>query len=210
MKGRIVLLGDSIFDNSAYVGAAGTPVAGHLRQLAGNNAEIILLAEDGSGIEDVYRQMKSIPPDTAGIFLSAGGNNITRHITYIQQPAELVSEVLLTFAGFVDEFRPVYEGLVDELMKLKIPLTLCTIYNCHFPTETGQRCVETALRLFNDVIIQTAYCYGIPYIEMRRVCTEPSDFVNEIEPSDTCGRKIAEAIYRRLGNGTAADTPPVG
>jgi hypothetical protein len=198
MDKNIVLLGDSVFDNKAYVGQGGNPVEAYLEEFSGSGYRITSLAEDGARIEDVYRQAASIPEDAAKLLLSAGGNNITAHISYLQQPAESVAEVLLTFRRIVDEFTAHYNQLIEHLGSLGIPLTVCTIYNCAFPSEEGQKCVETALALFDDAIIQTAYRYSLPYIDLRMVCGEKSDYVNEIEPSDSGGKKIAEALLREI------------
>jgi hypothetical protein len=84
------------------------------------------------------------------------------------------------------------------LDKLKIPLTVCTIYNCYFEDTDLQTSVETALSLFNDAIIRNALKLSIPVIDLRDVCTEPTDYVNSIEPSDSGGRKIAGAISEHL------------
>jgi hypothetical protein len=198
MSKHIVLLGDSVFDNKAYVGQSGKPVEAYLRGLLKDQYRVTSLAEDGARIEEVYRQAKSVPDDAAGLFLSAGGNNITAHINYLQQPAESAAEVLLTFRSLVDEFAAQYSRLIEHLSSLEIPLTVCTIYNCAFPSVEGQKCVETALALFDDAIIQSAYRYSVPYIDLRMVCRDETDYVNEIEPSDSGGKKIAEALLREI------------
>jgi hypothetical protein len=56
-----------------------------------------------------------------------------------------------------------------------------------------------ALMMFNDVILRTAFERGVPVIDLRLVCTEPSDYANPIEPSGQGGRKIADAIVCALG-----------
>jgi hypothetical protein len=50
------------------------------------------------------------------------------------------------------------------------------------------------LAIFNDRIIRTAGRHGVDVLDLRSVCTEPSHFVLEIEPSAQGARKIAEAI----------------
>jgi hypothetical protein len=56
-----------------------------------------------------------------------------------------------------------------------------------------------ALVFFNDVILRSAYERGVGVIDLRVVCTEPSDYANPIEPSGTGGLKIARAILRDVG-----------
>ncbi len=52
---------------------------------------------------------------------------------------------------------------------------------------------------FNDVILRTAVTRRLGVIELRAVCSEPGDYANPIEPSDSGGRKIATAIARATG-----------
>jgi hypothetical protein len=40
---------------------------------------------------------------------------------------------------------------------------------------------------------------GVDVIDLRLVCTEPSDYANPIEPSGAGGRKIAAAIAAAIG-----------
>jgi len=198
MTNHFVLLGDSIFDNESYVGEHGFPVIKYLQDLLGEDSKANLLAVDGHVIKDVYRQAKKIPKGTSQIFLSVGGNDITRHLYFLEQPVNSVAEVLLEFNRLVEEFQEDYFKLLQHLNSLQIPLTTCSIYNCSFEPDLTQVCVETALRMFNDAIIQSAYELSVPYIDLRIVCTDPSDFVEEIEPSNFGGKKIAEALYKHI------------
>ena len=52
--------------------------------------------------------------------------------------------------------------------------------------------------VFNDVILRVAVEYGLAVIDLRFVCTEPSDYANPIEPSSIGGAKIARAIVDLL------------
>src|SRR5688500_14337329 len=54
--GHVVLLGDSIFDNGAYV-SGGPDVVAHLRAMLPRGWEATLLAVDGAVIDDVFRQL---------------------------------------------------------------------------------------------------------------------------------------------------------
>lgn len=54
------------------------------------------------------------------------------------------------------------------------------------------------LALFNDVILRTAIDPRLDALELRRICTEPADYANPIEPSGPGGRKIADGVARML------------
>ena len=75
--------------------------------------------------------------------------------------------------------------------------TCCTIYNGNLgPLEAPV--ARVALTAFNDVIVRFALEHGLRLVDLRAVCTEPSDYANPIEPSGPGGLKIAKAIARAL------------
>ena len=59
-----------------------------------------------------------------------------------------------------------------------------------------QKVAVAALATFNDVIIKQAFLAGVPLIDLRLVCSEDSDYANEIEPSESGGEKIARSILK--------------
>ncbi|MGH7552999.1 MAG: SGNH/GDSL hydrolase family protein, partial [Longimicrobiales bacterium] len=71
---HVVLLGDSIFDNGAYV--PGEPdVVAQLRALLPQGWQASLCAIDGSITRDVERQLSSVPTDATHLVISSGGND---------------------------------------------------------------------------------------------------------------------------------------
>jgi pentose-5-phosphate-3-epimerase len=71
---HIVLLGDSIFDNAAYV--HGSPdVITHLNSILPQDWKATLLAVDGSISTDVIGQIRKIPESATHLVVSAGGND---------------------------------------------------------------------------------------------------------------------------------------
>jgi hypothetical protein len=61
-----------------------------------------------------------------------------------------------------------------------------------------QKVAVAALATFNDVIIKQAFLAGVPLIDLRLVCSEDSDYANEIEPSESGGEKIARTILKAV------------
>jgi hypothetical protein len=53
--------------------------------------------------------------------------------------------------------------------------------------------------MFNDVILRAAFQQSLAVIDLRLICSEPSDYANPIEPSGSGGAKIARAIAAALG-----------
>lgn len=70
--GHIVLLGDSVFDNAAYVGR-GQELLDKLRSHLEPGWQATLLARDGAVIADVRRQAEQLPSGTTHLIISAGG-----------------------------------------------------------------------------------------------------------------------------------------
>jgi hypothetical protein len=59
------------------------------------------------------------------------------------------------------------------------------------------------LALLNDRILRTGARLGLDVLELRSVCTEPGDFVQQIEPSAQGAAKIARAIAALVQGGTS-------
>jgi hypothetical protein len=75
---------------------------------------------------------------------------------------------------------------------------VCTVYNGALEPDRA-RIARVALALFDDVILRTAIEWRLDVLELRLVCSEPSDYANPIEPSGAGGAKIARAIARIVG-----------
>ncbi len=71
---HVVLLGDSIFDNAAYV-HGGPDVIAHLKSILPQDWKATLLAADGAISIDVIGQIRKIPESATHLVVSAGGND---------------------------------------------------------------------------------------------------------------------------------------
>jgi hypothetical protein len=205
---HVVLLGDSIFDNGAYT-LGGPDVVTQLRPLLPNGWSASLLAVDGHRAADVPSQLTRLPGDASHLVLSAGGNDALGHTDLLQGPAATAAQVLGFLADAAEGFERRYRRVIERLMALELPLTVCTIYNGHFPDREFQRIAATALCVFNDVILRVALQHRLGIIDLRLLCTEPADYANPIEPSSQGGQKIARAIVGALA-GTEVGTKAEG
>ena len=193
---HVVLLGDSIFDNAAYVGR-GPDVVAQLAAALPAGWRATLLAVDGAVVDDVGRQLARIPADATHLVVSAGGNDALAHMGLLERPATSSAQVLGWLADAVEGFERRYRRLLDEVVRLGRPTTLCTIYEGNLGPPV-QRLASTALAVFDDAIVRVAAAHRVPVIELRHVCTEPADYANPIEPSVRGGEKIARAIVRAV------------
>lgn len=192
---HIVLLGDSIFDNAAYVNG-GLDVIAHLRRQIPSEWKASLRAVDGSIVEGVQKQTFDLPDNATHLIVSAGGNNALLNADILQQKAASSAEVLNKLADVASEFEYHYREMLEAVLSLQKATAVCTIYYPRMPESFVQKIAVAALTIFNDAIIRQAFSAGIPLIDLRLVCNEDSDYANEIEPSEAGGKKIASAIAR--------------
>jgi GDSL-like lipase/acylhydrolase family protein len=191
--GHLVLLGDSIFDNAAYVGD-GPRVIDQVRERIPSFFTATLLAIDGSRASDIEHQLARAPASATHVIVSAGGNDALQHAGMLNEPARSVREVVLRLAEVRERFRRDYERMLDVLLTRRLPSGVCTIYEPRFADGDLQRCALAVLSMFNDVILRSASSARIPVIDLRVVFGDASDYANQLEPSVVGGRKIAALI----------------
>ena len=193
-SGHVVLLGDSIFDNGAYVGGA-PDVVRQLRPLLPDSWDATLLAVDGAVTRDVSRQLTRLPGDATLLVVSVGGNDALGESHLLSQPAGTIGEGMMVLANAQRQFAQRYQAMLDAVLASRLPVALCTIYDGNFPGAEGE-VIAAALSLFNDVITRAAFSRVLPLIDLRLICSEEADYANPIEPSEQGGAKIAAAIAR--------------
>ncbi len=199
---HVVLLGDSIFDNAAYV-RGGPDVVTHLAGILPAGWRATLAAVDGAVIASVPAQLPRIPADATHLVLSAGGNDALGHSDLLSRAATSSPQVLGWLADAAAGFEARYRRLLAAIIPRGLPVTLCTIYNGNLGPP-ADRLAAVALAVFNDAIVRLAVEHGVAVIELRLVCNEPGDYANPIEPSVQGGAKIARAIAGALGAAPAA------
>ncbi len=196
--GHVVLLGDSIFDNAAYVDG-GPDVIEQLRQeLPGWKCS--LLAIDGDVITGVARQLLRLPADATHLVVSVGGNDALGYAPLLQERPGSVAEALLLLGAGRDRFDADYRAMLPAVLARGLPTAVCTIYDTP-PSEPNQKVIKAALSLFNDSITRAAFASGTALIDLRLICSEDGDYANPIEPSTQGGRKIARAITALVQGG---------
>ena len=201
---HVVLLGDSIFDNGAYV-SGGPDVVRQLRAALKNDAFATLLAVDGAVTTSVRRQLDRMPRDASLLVVSVGGNDAIGESHLLQQSVETIGDGVAELAQAQRRFAQDYATMVEEVLALRIPTALCSIYDANFPPPEGP-IITSALSLFNDVITRAAFSRGLPLIDLRLICNDPGDYANPIEPSVQGGAKIAAAIAALASEGGDAVT----
>jgi hypothetical protein len=190
---HVVLLGDSIFDNAAYV-AGGPDVIHQLRQRFGPGWQATLLAIDGSVTADVKQQLARLPRDATHLVVSAGGNDALQHVDMFEERVRTVGEAVERLATIREAFQAAYGRMLESVLGLGRATALCTVYDPCFPDRRLQRLAVAALAVFNDVITRHAGRAGVPVIDLRRLFDDESCYANPIEPSVVGGARLADAI----------------
>ena len=198
---HVVLLGDSVFDNAAYVMAGAPDVIRQVRQRLPFGSKATLAAVDGSKTRDVRAQLRYLPADATHLLVSAGGNDALSSSDFLTTPARSTAEALLGLADIAEEFERGYLAMLAEVLARELPTAICTVYYPRFLEAVFQRMAVAALAVFNDCIIRAAFAHGLPLIDLRLICTEEGDYANPIEPSARGGEKIARTIVDLVKHG---------
>jgi len=192
-KKHIVLLGDSILANGAYVGD-GPDVIEQLNTSLPAGARATLGAMDGSVTSGVRLQLQIAPEDATHFVISAGGNDALHNAGLLEEKASSVAEALEKLAVVREAFEREYRAMLDDVLARSLPVAVCTIYDARFPDAKQRRLASLGLTIFNDCITREAAARGLGLIDLRLILTAAEDLANPIEPSVIGGAKIASAI----------------
>ncbi|MEM6422156.1 MAG: SGNH/GDSL hydrolase family protein [Pseudomonadota bacterium] len=192
----ILLLGDSMIDNAAYVRPGEPDVPAQIRAALPDH-DVIMRAVDGQVAADVTAGLARDPlPSGAVVFMTAGGNDALMEIGALGDPAEITfAQAMERLVDLREGFRSRYAPLLDRLSEAAAVM-VGTVYNPRFTGDEAplQRASEGALSAFNDVITEEAGRRGYRVLEMRHVISSAGDYANPIEPSAAGGAKIAAAV----------------
>jgi GDSL-like Lipase/Acylhydrolase family len=187
---HVVLLGDSIFDNAAYV-PGGPPVIDQLKAELPRGWQATLLAVDGDTTDLVAVRLAGLPKDATHLVVSVGGNDALMHTHLLAATHNVLPEIAAARAEFAGRYR----AMLDAVLAVGKPTAVCTVYDA-VPGLTAE--ARTALATFNDVILRDAVRSRLPALDLRLVCDDPGDYspLSPIEPSAQGGAKIAALVAR--------------
>lgn len=188
-KQTFILLGDSIFENDAYV-SDGKSVDNLL--LERTNGKTISLAVDHSKIVDIYDQVLKIPDNlnssSTTIFLSAGGNDILTH--YVDDNNDHTNKNILgtMFAA--------YKKLIKSI-RTKMPNANIVLLDIYYPENITYKQYHPIIKEWNEKI----YNYASEpknniksVLKISNILTKGDDFTLGIEPSSIGSQKLVQAI----------------
>lgn len=180
---HIVLIGDSVLNNSIYV-PFGKSVFDILKTKTPN---IFNFAEDGAKINDCYSQIDKIPAELnktgTYIFISVGGNDILNQNENLEGP--LIKQLFNNYMELIKSARTKFEGAKINVLNLYLPT------NPHY--QSYKQTVNQWNALINEYSSKADEMYNV--INLYTLLTTPSDFIYDIEPSESASQKIANVIY---------------
>ncbi len=167
-KTNIVVLGDSILNNSSYVNADESIL--NLLKAKFSDDNLYYFAEDGAKIKDIYSQLKKVPTMTDGYcFISVGGNDILEQLRSQMNIKTLMTEYTTMLAAVKKQIPQVY------------------VLDIYVPPSLSQA-QKNALLEWNKLLPKPNL------LKVSTVLTKPADFVYTIEPSAEGGKKIVDLM----------------
>ena len=195
---NVVLLGDSVLDNHAYV-VDGQDVITRLRRTLDSSWGASCLALDGCTTAGIARQLVDLPAEATHLVVSVGKNDALGHRHLIDARCPSVAQSLVLVAHSAEEFHTDYARMLDTLLAIGLPAAVCSIFDPRYPDPYERTAVKAALAIFNDVIFREAAVRGVPVLDLRLICDEDADFATPIELSEHGGAKVASAITSLIG-----------
>lgn len=181
----ITLMGDSILENSSYVGNEDSVQANLNKK---TKDKVINLARDDAIIYDIYTQLDQIHYDynneNNSIVLSVGGNNLLLSIEFNKKE----SHVQVLFSQYME----LVKAIKSKMNKVKLILCDCYYSNCK---DTN---INNIVTKWNTLLYNFANKEKIKVIKISSDLTSSFDYVNDIEPSEKGSEKIADAILAIL------------
>ena len=184
---EIILMGDSVFDNSNYVDK-GESV---FEQLQKKHEKTILLAKDKATVEDLLLQFSEIHMHTNNpstcIFISIGGNDILNYHS---------SSAIMNENKFIDNLFNDYTDTIRTLYDkwgLKSRIFLCTIY---FPKKESYKKYNNMIKMWNNKLKDYAAEYEHNILQLDKILNKEEYFTYDIEPSKLGSTIIVERILK--------------
>ena len=179
-KKNIILLGDSILNNSNYVNP-GESVSDIIKS---KGRKVINVAVDNSKIKDINKQLNRIPSSynksNTYIFLSVGGNDI------LNLPSQNDEQINELFKEYLKNIKAI---------KNKFPKSKIIAVNIYHPPSSYYKMYYNSIDLWNKLLDQNTF-EKYKVLNIDNIIKTKNDLVHDIEPSKQGSIKIANAIVK--------------
>jgi lysophospholipase L1-like esterase len=181
---NIVLLGDSILNNSVYT-LPKSSVPSLISQQLEKSPEKTLynLAKDGATINDCVNQLDAFPfelnNNETSVFISVGGNDI---LNGRRTETEKIDKLFTKYMDFIKSVKKSLNKTNIVLLKL------------YYPVKPSYKIYYPAVKQWNQLLVNNSSTFGYRLLETDKLVVLEEDIVYDIEPSAKGGKKIADAI----------------
>ena len=186
---NIILLGDSILNNTTYVKKEET-----IQELLldyTKNSKLYYMPKDEAVIADIYDQFATIPADLDNPYfvLSVGGNDILQGAN-APGSNKKVKNVFSKYKKLVKAIQTRFPASKLFLMNIYLPPTITPAQKTAI-TEWNSLLYDYATDPKNNIKSLIAINYKL---------NQKDDFINDLEPSFQGGKKIVELIITMLSS----------
>ena len=180
----IVLIGDSMLENSNYVDKDKT-VSSFIKKTHKKN---LVLAKDESTVDDIELQLNQIPDNLNNkntyVFLSVGGNDLLEIYKYQKKDTNELFYVNYVFEN--------YKQLVTDIKKkYNFKLVLLNIY---YPRDDDYIRFHKVIKKWNSKLFEFSKKNKIQMLDITSLLHKKKHFTNGIEPSISGSQILAESI----------------
>jgi hypothetical protein len=184
---QIVLLGDSILENSSYASPS------ILEILQNTSHSVLCLAQDNATIESTYLQLYDLPSTLNNkntfIFVSVGGNDILNKYVYKDIQSDKHKNI--------DNIFQDYKSLILSLKK-QMNLTNIVLLNIYYPHSSYYKSYYSLIKEWNELLKDFCSKNGFKLLNIAEIMTKEEDFSFDIEPSSIGSQKISKDILKSL------------
>lgn len=202
----IVLIGDSVLNNSNYIKNGEKSTFQHLNDIINNKytryISLYNYAEDGATINDCFRQIDKIQLDIIDkksindnnysnlyIVLSCGGNDILNYSITNNN-----NNIFLQLNQLESKFITLIKTI-----QTKFPLVNIFLLNLYYPLNSKFNFYKKIIEEWNNKIINIcSKSNKCKLIDIFSIINSKSDFIYDIEPSSIGGKKIASIIKNNI------------
>jgi hypothetical protein len=140
----------------------------------------------------------NFPGDATHVVISIEGNRAIQESGLLEGKPDSMQEGLARLSYAADQFEDKVEALIRAAQETRLPTVICSMWPPRYPEPTRQRAAVAALGIFNSRILRRAVDARISLVDLRRVCSEPSDYADHTMLSRNGLQKAANIISHAL------------
>ncbi len=195
----VMLMGDSILNNSNYVSKNGTVE----KKLKKRSYKVFNYAEDNAIISDIDGQLEKIHElsnkhkrrlNKQGILvLSIGGNDLLEKYEINNNSDNSIRRGNIT--EIWDDYKSIVTGLEEDLHEMKYTNLKIALVGLYLPVDNKYRKYEKIVRKWNKKVLQfSEKDNNRLFIDLYEPFNQDEYFVDKIEPSEKGSEIIASKI----------------